>query len=366
MKSIYAFIALYLPLAAASTNVKELQLSNCHATGKVVSVRDAKYSPGLPPKYRSPGYPAASGFTAQVLVENMTDSCAKLTSKYGLHVVGFSFPAHFSTSPVLQQKAIESFSEGSIGQTVQLDLTQIFGYHLQNGDLPLFPTVHAESMDFEGAATVGDVKMSGSFPLEFNVDWVYGLKPVKSMTGIEKLALAEKTATLLAQKHFAYFEGLFLQLEPAELGLKKSYAELIWSLFHQLKVSTPYVENVLRFHVGGDGSEYGAPLARTFNVISHTPGLFSSVDIQNLILEFPDWILVGGVVDGDCLNFQTSDLEAFLHKTQDKIFLLTPVEKYFLKDPLSDLTGGVLYGFCTHDKLTPTIKSLATSLLQQI
>ncbi|MGE0634607.1 MAG: hypothetical protein AB7O96_19495 [Pseudobdellovibrionaceae bacterium] len=363
MKSIYAMIAILFPLAVNAANVKDFEL-NCHATGKVISVREAAYHKGAPPKGRFPGFPASAGFKGVVEIIDSV-GCEKLKSKYDLNVDGFSLAASFSLLSPVQQPKLGLVAEATVGQIVKLDLKQYFSYQSGEGYLPLFPLVHDESMFFTGQLMSPD-KIGATITLKPNLNWVYQIKPIENMSDIEKLSLAEKTSDLLAQKKFGNFLELFIKLEPQAVGLKKSYADLIWAILHEIKLSSPYNQQVLEFQVGGDGSSYGAPLVKKFNVISHIPGLYTSADILDFIMEFPSSILVGMDMDGTCLNFESADLETFLQQVQTKLPILTSSEKYLLKPAVMELSGKLYYGFCTEDKVSSAAKSLADQLIPQL
>ncbi len=162
------------------------------------------------------------------------------------------------------------------------------------------------------------------------------------------------------------YHSLLLKLEPKTENLKRTYALLIWKIFNEYKLASQYTGHFLKFHVGGEGSYYGEPLALALNKTSHLPDSFSSAEIIQLITDFPTWILAG-YSGKDCLNFSTAELEAALENLLVKLPVMTVAEKYYLKDPMTQIEGKVRFiSSCVDNKVSEKAKSLALIILKNI
>lgn len=347
----------------ALTAAKDLQVL-CNAKAKVTEVFNIKFNKGQPPRGRFNGIEPSLSFQASLELINQEPGCSVLKDKYQIHIGNLAMNGGISPATEDQAALISQLKN----QVVDLKLKQYISYQTKNGYLPLFPLVHAEKMNFNINAGV----ISGSVSLPFDLNWLYQVPKVENLSDIEKLSLAEKASGVIFQKDSSYsgvhsdFLNLFLTLEPQQVNLKKSYALLIWKTFKMYKESSPYSKPVLQFHVGGDGSFYGAPLATKLNAISHIPGSFSSGEIVQLLSDFPTWILAG-YSNTECLNFSTEELEQFLTVVQLKLPVLTSLEKYSLKDPLEHIAGPIHYvSACTNGKVSAKSKLIASEILQTL
>lgn len=252
------------------------------------------------------------------------------------------------------------------GKMIDLKLSQHIGYKTSNGYLPLFPQVHSETLSF--AFELGSI--SGGTNLDFDLNWVYSLTKPEDMSDIQKLSLAEKVIqhALISRPQGGVIPdmlSLLKQLEPYQLNLKKTYALLIWKMFKQHKQLAIYDYHIFAFHVGGDGSRYGEPLAVQLNKISHLVE-FTPSEIQQLLLDFPTWLLVG-YSNQECLNFTAADVENFLQIVHMQLPVLTLNEKGMLKDPVAQIAGVIHYvSNCTDGKVTDSAKVLAGEILKVI
>jgi hypothetical protein len=345
-----------------ATTVQDLAV-NCTMQAKVTDVYNVKYKAGAPPHYRFPGIDPSVGFQASLEVLSQDEGCAVLNKKYNIFIGSLSASGGYAAG----QEADVAKALQLKNQVVTLNLKQYIGYKINEQYLPLFPLVHSETLNLNFTSD----GISGSVPLPFNLNWVYNMKAVENMSDIEKLSLAEKVSTFVFGKGknsgvYSEYETLFLQLEPQQQILKKSYALLIWKMLNEYKLSTPYSKQVLDFHVGGDGSFYGEPLAVKLNHISHLTGTFSDDEIVDLITEFPTWILAG-YSGNDCLNFTAENLENAVKNLQLKLPVMTAGEKYSLKAPMVHIAGPVHYiSTCTQEKVTETTKELASYILKAL
>lgn len=344
----------------AITNVKALEV-NCAVKAKVNEVFDIEFNKGTPPRGRSSGIEPSLNFKARLEVVDTTAGCAVLKDKYQIYLG--SFVAQGGISPTFESEA--DLIHNLKNQVVDLKLIQNIEYQTKNGYLPLFPLVHSETLSFSFKAG----KISGTVPLAFDLNWVYKVPKPQNLSDLQKLSLAEKTTQFIYQSQGGYFAAqpdflnLFLNLEPLQANLKKAYALLIWKTFKEYQNSTPYFKPILQFHVGGEGSFYGAPLATKLNVISHMPGSFSDAEVVLLLTDFPTWILVG-YSGTECLNFTAANLEAFLETIHTKLPTLTLQEKSLLKDPMTHIAGPVRYvSACTKDKVSEKSKLIAAEIL---
>ena len=352
MKIIILMAALLGQNLAAATMVKDLEVK-CNIKAKITEVFNIKYDPGLPARGRFGGTPPSLGFQASLETISQETGCSVLTDKYKIYLGNLSAYGGITNASKLQTGLIEKLKN----EVVDLKLNQSFGYQSGSGYLPLFPLVHSETLSFSFASGL----IHGGVALPFDLNWVYGIPKIENMSDIEKLSLAEK-ATVFAFK--GDFPGLFMQLEPEQKILKKSYALLIWKMFKQYLESNPYETQLLEFHVGGTGSQQGAPMAVKLNVISHIPGLFSSDEIVQLLTDFPTWILAG-YNGNDCLNFTAADLENFLETVSVELPVLSLKEKWLLRDPMMQIAGPIHYVTqCTEGKVTEHSKMLAVEILK--
>ena len=343
-------IGLLLACASAiAKTAKELELK-CKVTAKVSEVHSLSYSPGKPAHYRLSEVPSSIHFQGGLEILSQDQGCEVLTEKYKIYLGSLQFNGGISPASESQMNDALALKD----QIVELTLKQNIGYQ-NNGYLPLFPTVHSETLSFE----FNSGAISGSVALQFDVNWVYSLTKIENLTDIQKLALAEKTLPYALDGDF---HGLFLQLEPQQVILKKSYALLIWKLFKQYsqKGATQYLE----FNVGGYGAYTGAPLATKLNQISQISGMFSSAEIVQLLVEFPTWTLAGYSKE-QCLNFSTTDLEKVLEAIQVKQPVLTDNELWLLQSPLEEISGKYLRSTCLNGKVSDYSKQLATELLKK-
>ncbi len=345
--------------AKALDNAKDLAI-NCQITTKVDEIYNMKFNPGLPAQGRFDGTPSSYSFNSKLTVLSQTPGCAVLKSKYDIFIGDTLYLSGGKT--VLQEGDVSQIT-ATIGQTMVLTVQQYIGLQLGKGYLPLFPKVHQESLSLSGEA--GD-HIGFGMSLDFNINWVYNMLPIESLSDIEKLSLAEKAAQYLFVNE--EYGPLFLKLEPASADLKKSYALLIWKAFHKLMQAEYPKSEYLQFHVGGSGYYYSKHLAEAFNKISQPEGTFSATELSELIAEFPTWLFVG-FSTGDCLNYSSQDLETALEKIKLKAPLMTPSEKYLAKDPIEQIAGNVnfmIVGPCLEQKVTPKAKTLAFEILPLI
>ena len=347
----------------ALTAAKDLQVL-CSAKAKVTEVFNIKFNKGLPPHGRFNGIEPSLSFQASLEVINQEPGCSVLKDKYQIYIGNLAMNGGISPATEDQAVLISHLKN----QVVDLKLKQQIGYQTKSGYLPLFPLVHSEKLNFGISSGI----ISGSVNLPFDLNWLYQVPKVENLSDIEKLSLAEKASVFIFQKENSFsgvlsdYLNLFLTLEPHQENLKKSYALLIWKTFKMYKESSPYSKPVLDFHVGGDGSVYGAPLATKLNAISHSPGSFTSGEIVQLLGDFPTWILAG-YSKTECLNFSADDIEQFLEAVQLKMPVLTSLEKYSLKDPMAHIAGPIHYvSSCTEGKVTEKSKLLATDILQTL
>ena len=342
----------------ALTKVQDLAV-NCNLKAKVIEVFNIKYNKGLPAHGRFNGIEPSLSYEANLETISEEPGCSVLKNKYQIFLG--SLKASGGLSPALESEAI-LISELK-GKVIDLKINQQIGYQYSKEYLPLFPLVHAETLSL--VFSYG--KISGSVPLPFDLNWVYSIPKLENLTDIEKLSLAEKTTGYIYNKLANYdFLNLFLKLEPLEKSLKKSYALVIWKTFKEYKESTPYSKPILQFHVGGEGFDYGAPLAKKLNVISHFPEVFSSAEIVQLLSDFPTWIL-SGYSESECLNFNSEELELFLENIQVKLPVITNLEKGMLKDPMTHIAGPIHYvSNCTENKVTEKAKVLAQDILKTL
>ena len=347
----------------ALTAAKDLQVT-CNAKAKVTEVYNIKFNKGQPPQGRFSGIEPSLSFQASLELINQEPGCSVLKDKYQIYIGNLAMNGGISPATEDQAALISQLKN----QVVDLKLKQYIGYQTKNGYLPLFPLVHSEKLNFNISAGI----ISGSISLPFDLNWLYQVPKTENLSDIEKLSLAEKASGFVFQKDSSYsgvhsdYLNLFLTLEPQQENLKKSYALLIWKTFKMYKESSPYSKPVLQFHVGGDGSFYGAPLATKLNAISHIPGSFSSGEIVQLLTDFPTWILAG-YSNTKCLNFSTEDLEQFLLTVQLKLPVLTSPEKYSLKDPMAHIAGPIHYvSACTEGKVSAKSKMIASEILQAL
>lgn len=348
----------------ASTTAKDLQIQ-CSAKAKVIEVYNIKFNKGQPPQGRFNGIEPSLSFQASLEIIDQGPGCNILKDKYQISIGHLVMNGGISPAAEDQATLISQLKN----QVVDLKLKQQIGYQTKKGGyLPLFPLVHSENFQF----SMNYGKIEGTVALPFELNWIYQVPKTENMSDIEKLALAEKAANFIFQTDGGHsgvlqdFLNLFLSLEPHQENLKKTYALLIWKTFKVYKESTPYTKSVLQFHVGGDGSFYGAPLATKLNAISHIPGSFSSAETIQLLLDFPTWILAG-YSKTQCLNFSADDLEQFLSAVQLKLPVLTSLEKYALKDPMAHIAGPVHFvSSCTEEKVSVKSKLIASEILQTL
>lgn len=348
LKLIAGMMALLIQSPAFAKSVKDLEIK-CTMQAKVTDVFNVGFHKGLPAHGRFNGTPDSIGFQASLEVLSQEQGCSVLNDKYKIYIGNPA--ASGGITPALKSQMAEVFALK--GQIVELKIQQSIGYKI-SGYLPLFPMVHSESLSLSFQA--GNI--SGNLPLQFDLNWVYNIPKVENMSDIEKLALAEKTAPYALTGDF---HSLFLQLEPQQNNLKKSYAQLIWRIFKSATNS-----QVLDFHVGGEGSYTGAPLAIKLNHISHIPQMFTSNEIVQLLEDFPTWILAGYSGE-DCLNFTAGDLEVSLENALQNLPVMTPSEKWKLHDPLQQIAGPVHFVTqCTEGKVTAHAEELAKEILQSL
>jgi hypothetical protein len=357
MKTLLIIAALLIQATANAKNVKDLEV-NCQMQAKVSEVSDITYSPGKAAHHRVPEIPSSLNFKASLEIVSQGEGCSILQSKYKIFLGRLMASGKISPASESQINEILALKN----QPVELTLEQQIGFQIEGGHLPLFQWVHSESINL--TFNLGNIE--GAVKLPFDSNWVYGITKVENLTDIQKLALAEKVLPYVLNMNLRYaflydFHGLFLQLEPGQLALKKSYASLIWKMFRQKANS-----QVLRFHVGGDGSRFGEPLAAKLNKISHLPQMFSSAEVVQLLTELPTLLLAGSFSGNDCLNFSGSDLEKFLENFSIKKPVLTGSELFTLADPLKEIAGvtGSLSN-CTQGKISDYSKSLALELLKK-
>ena len=247
--------------------IKDLAV-NCSLTVKVIDVHSIKFNKGLPAHGRFNGVEPSLSFNADLETISQDPGCSVLKDKYQIYLGNFNASGGISPATEDQVTLISELKN----KVIELKLNQQIGYQSGNGYLPLFPLVHSEtlSLSFEYG------KIAGVVPLLFDLSWVYQVTKSENLTDIEKLSLAEKITQYIYTKSGANqdFLNLFLNLEPQQEILKKSYALLIWKIFNEYKQSSPYSKPILQFHVGGEGSFYGAPLAKKLNVISHIQDSF--------------------------------------------------------------------------------------------
>ena len=336
-----------------STTIKNLEVI-CNMKAKVTEVHDIKYNKGLPAQGRFGGIDPSLGFKSNLEILSKDPGCEALTEKYRIFLGTLS--AFGGISPAIES---ETYLISELkNQIVDLKLNQQIGFQLAGGYLPLFPLVHEESLSL--SFKVG--KISGTVALPFDLNWVYSVNKLENFSDIEKLSLAEKITTLAFKGDF---HSLMLKLEPHQTILKKSYAQLIWKSFKQY-ADTPYANQVLQFHVGGEGSFTGAPLAVKLNKISHIPDLFTSAEIVQLLSDFPTWILAG-YSGNDCLNFSEKDLEIFLESALLKLPIMSQREKSLLKDPMVQIAGPVHFvSSCTEGKVSEKAKAAALEILNSL
>lgn len=347
----------------ALTAAKDLQI-DCSAKAKVTEVFNIKYNKGLPARGRFGGTDPSLSFQASLELIEQEPGCSVLKDKYQIYTGNLGMNGGISPATEDQAALIGQLKN----QVINLKLQQYIGYQTKNGYLPLFPLVHSEKLTFSMSSGV----IGGSVDLPFDLNWLYQVPKVENLSDIEKLSLAEKASALIFQKaglfsgvHSEYL-NLFLSLEPLQKNLKKSYALLIWKTFKLYNESTPYSKQVLQFHVGGDGSFYGAPLAKKLNAISHIQGSFTSAEIVQLLNDFPTWILAG-YSGSECLNFSEDDIEQFLTSVQIKLPVLTSVEKYRLKDPMAHIAGPIHFvSACADGKVSAKSKLIASEILQAL
>jgi hypothetical protein len=348
MKKLIILAVLLVQSIATAKKVKDLEVQ-CSMQAKVADVSDISYSKGMPAQGRFPGIAPSISFKTSLEIISQSEGCEVLQSKYKIH-----FGGHLWGSGSIGMASEEQVSEAVAlkNQVVELKVSQTFDYDI-NGNLPLFPTVHSESL----ALIFRAGNIGGGVSLPFNVNWVYGITPVEDFSDIEKLAFAEKMSYLA----FNYgFTQLFLKLEPKQEILKKAYAQMIWKIFKQ-----PKANDYLDFHVGGNGSFTGEPLAKKLNQISHYPGLFSSKEIVQLLTEFPTWLLAGNA-GKDCLNFTAIELEEVLENAKLSFPVMTDSELWMWKDPLKHIGGPMKFVTqCTDGKVSDYAKALATELLKK-
>lgn len=346
MKTIILMTVLLVQITANAKSVKELTV-DCDIKAKVTGVHAIKYSAGKPPHYRVPGIDPSIGFNASLEVVSQTAGCAIVDSKYNKFLS--SFYASGGISPAVQSQIADVLNLEN--QIIDLHLNQHFGYQVE-GELPLFPLVHAESMSLN--AEIG--KISLSIPLPFDANWVYGITPFSDLSDIEKLALAQKTLPLVFMQDF---NSLFLGLEPKQPNLKKAYAILVWKAFKQKQAS-----QFLDFYSGGYGKYLGEPLAIKLNKISHLPGAFSSQEAVLLLTEFPGWILAGNQTN-ECLNYSADDLTQVLEFAAAKLPVMDWKELFVWNDVLNKISGNLIFDSCIKDQMTDKNKTLVADILKK-
>lgn len=361
-----SLITLTYQFSSAYTNVKDIEI-NCSIKANVAQVSNVKYNPGKPASGRFDGIPSSVGFKAHLENISSSSGCEILVSKYKIYLGNLVASAGY---PAGQASDVELAYQLQ-GKAIDLNLKQYIGYKINDKYLPLFPEIHKESLDL----SFKDGLISGVVSLDFDLNWVYSVTPIENMTDNQKLSLAEKVSQFVLAKNSSVFNSvainsdyhsLLLKLEPKTENLKRTYALLIWKIFNEYKLASQYTGHFLKFHVGGEGSYYGEPLALALNKISHLPDSFSSAEIIQLITDFPTWILAG-YSGKDCLNFSTAELEAALENLLVKLPVMTVAEKYYLKDPMTQIEGKVRFiSSCVDNKVSEKAKSLALIILKNI
>lgn len=344
----------------AFTQVKDLAIT-CSMQAVVSDVNNINYHKGLPPQGRFGGQEPSVSFNARLKILQQDEGCSVLKDKYKIFINDLVANGSY----IAGQESDVEYAVQLKNQQITLSLNQYIGYKLGEQSLPLFPQVHSEklSLDFKTD------KLSGSAPLSFDLNWVYSVTSLKNLTDIQKLSLAEKVSQYVFAKGNTWvarneFWSLFLQLEPQAQNLKKSYALLIWKMLKDYKQASPYNYEILRFHVGGEGSFTGAPLAVKLNKISHISDTFSSYEIVELLKQFPTWILAG-YSEQECLNFSAEDLENFVLAMYLQLPILSASEKFNLKDPMTQIAGPIHFvSNCTKGKVTDKAKTLAQEILK--
>ena len=362
MKSVFLTALTLLPLTtqAGYLTTKDLAL-NCEASGQVIATGNATYSSAQEPKFRMPYIPAKGGFQATIEISQLSAGCAPLAAKYGLKLEGAKVPASVGLIGAHSLAETQAAAQAYAGKKVALKLVQQFGYVMgKEGSLPLYPLVHAESMYLQ----FGDINSSGAIPLAINAGLAHGVKPLDTLSDIEKLSLAEKASGLVALGQFGDFSALLVKLKPLTPSLQKLYGQLILKALHAL-AAKPEQYQALQFHVGGKGTQDGAPLAKAFNELTQA-GIFSPLEVEDALFEFPALLLTGSPeAKNTCLNAGGEVLLATLNYLAAKLPVLTAQEKYLWKDSTHALTGKVMYGACPL-ALNPAIQELATTILPQL
>ncbi|AZZ37356.1 hypothetical protein CIK05_11325 [Bdellovibrio sp. qaytius] len=361
MKKQIATVTLGLALIAASStsfantinHVKDLAI-DCTIKVEVKDVTNANYDPGAPAHHRFPGIEPSLTAQGSAKVIEQSTGCEVLQSKYAVNLSDLTFTAWVNPpAPVSKNDKL-----GLVGQTYEMKLKQYIGYQNNEGYLPLFSLVHAETLNFEFSSPTLNLGAA----VNFDLNAVYGLTPVEKMTDTEKLTLAEKIKTYGLMFNYD-FHNLFLTLEPNATELKKAYAFLIWGGFNQYTQAKYYDSFMLEFHVGGPGSYTGQPLAVKLNEISHVPNLFSSNEIVQLITDYPTWLLAG-YGSNQCLNFAEKDLELALANILAKLPAMNPQDKWLLQDPINSVAGKInfLGSSCLEGKVSEKAKDLALEI----
>lgn len=347
-------------IAASSTSFAKLVnhkndlAIDCTIQAEVISVTNAHYSPGAPAHHRFPGIEPSLTAQGTLKVVEQSAGCDVLQTKYGVKVSELAFAAWVNPpAPVDKNDKL-----GLIGQKYEMKLNQYIDYQSVNGYLPLFGLAHSESLSFSFSSPT----LSVGAPVNFDVNSVYNIKSVEEMSDVEKLSLATKIkdSNLMFT---ADFHSLFLSLKPNLPELKKAYAFLIWGGFNNYTQNKYYDSSILKFHVGGPGSFTGQPLAVKFNEISHVPGLFSSIEIAQLITDYPTWLLSAYGAD-QCLSYTEKELEMALENISAKLPAMNAQYKWLLKDPISTIAGKINYlgKSCTEGKVSEKAKALAIEI----
>jgi hypothetical protein len=298
---------------AFAVTINDLKIQ-CSGHLKIEHILSANYSPGLPAHGRFGGTPATETIVAQAsVIQQAGDGCALLLSKYKIDLQT-PIQVHIGVHQAIGQTHVESVAKSITGSEATFTIGQYFDYQTENGSLPLFPEIAAESIYLSGIVTKTGDHLAVEFPID--VASIYNLIPVKQWSDEQKVVLAHKLEWLMGDvaklMDLNDFHRLFLGLDMQSPKAKKVMMQIIWHKFNE--GMGQYSSNFFEFEVGGAGSFAGQPFAKKLNQLANE--VATKEEIKMLVYQFPTLLVPGSFTQVECLNLTTVDMHQILQQWQ--------------------------------------------------